>query len=171
MNNSNVDNILVVVILAILLMYVYRGCSCDSGIDPTATDDAEGYGRQRRGPPPCKCTGNVCKCKVCTCKGRDKNCKCKMVARPRNNRRREGMESTSNVVEGMAPLNFGTFYNNYPRGECQTGKFLERKPCEVGNCPLGTTVSDQQFCRIQCAQDPDGDERQVCYDVCMRNIC
>ena len=83
----------------------------------------------------------------------------------------ESREYMSNVVEGMAPLNFGTFYDNYPRGECRTGRFLERKPCEVGNCPLGTTVSDQQFCRIQCAQDPDAKERQDCYEFCMRNVC
>lgn len=77
----------------------------------------------------------------------------------------------SNKVENMAPLDFGTFKNNYPRGECRTGKFWERSDCEVGNCPLGTTVSDQQYCRIQCAQDPDPLERKECYEHCMRTLC
>ena len=74
-------------------------------------------------------------------------------------------------IENMAPLDFGTYENTYPRGECRTGKFLERSDCEIGNCPLGSTVSDQQFCRIQCAQDPDPSERQACYDHCMKTLC
>lgn len=72
-----------------------------------------------------------------------------------------------NNMEHMAPLDFGTYKDNYPRGECRTGKFLERKPCEVGNCPLGTTVSDEQYCYIQCAQDPDPQEREECVVKCL----
>lgn len=88
-------------------------------------------------------------------------------------KRRQGIDPYTNVnkYEHMAPLDFGTYKDNYPRGECRTGKFLKRKSCEVGNCNLGTTVSDQQYCRIQCAQDPDPQERQECYDVCMTGMC
>lgn len=142
----NVDDILVIVILAVLLMYVYRGCACRSSgssgssvkmIAPKSIDNG--------------INGNELK---------------SVSERPI-----ETMSSVSNSSDGMAPLDFGTFYNNYPRGQCQTGKFSERKSCEVGNCPLGSTISDQQFCRIQCAQDPDATERQKCLDVCMKNLC
>jgi hypothetical protein len=139
----NVDDILVIVILAVLLMYVYKGCGCKSGIDPTSGTKKNGNGNGKR----------------------------KMNKSVEDETALETMSSVSNRVEGMAPLDFGTFHNNYPRGECQTGKFWERKPCEVGNCPLGTTVSDQQFCRIQCAQDPDAEERQECYEFCMKHTC
>jgi hypothetical protein len=68
--------------------------------------------------------------------------------------------------EGMAPLNYGTFKNNYPRGKCNTGSY-KYEPCEIGNCPLGTTITDKRYCAIQCAQDPDPNERKKCYDYCM----
>lgn len=68
--------------------------------------------------------------------------------------------------ENMAPLDWGTYKNNYPRGECNQGSF-EQTACSVGNCPLGTTVTDQRFCGIQCAQDPDPVSRKECYDYCM----
>lgn len=139
MNN---DDILLILILVVLVLFVYRGCVMSRfGVDPsgksddardatdaedaTDTEDAEGYGDY------------------------------------------EYMDN----VEHMAPLDFGTFKDNYPRGECRTGEYWKRKPCEVGNCNLGTTVSDQQFCRIQCAQDPDPLERQDCYDNCIANLC
>ena len=133
----NIDDILVIVVLAVLLLYVYRGCKCEPVTD--AVSDMMGSDAD----------ANV----------------------DSDEDEVENMSSVSNRVEGMAPLDFGTFYNNYPRGECRTGKYWERKPCEVGNCPLGTTVSDQQFCRIQCAQDPDPEERQGCYEFCMRHTC
>ena len=77
----------------------------------------------------------------------------------------------SSNVENMAPLGFGTFRDNYPRGECRTGNYMKRKPCETGNCHLGSSVSDKQYCMIQCAQDPDPKERQECFEVCMKTIC
>jgi hypothetical protein len=134
----NVDDILMIVILAILIMYVYRGCKCRSGIDPTGPSNG---------------SDDVMADEVDDVDETE-----------------EEVENMANVMSG-APLDFGTFPNNYPRGECRTGDFSKRTSCEVGNCHLGTTVSDQQFCRIQCAQDPDAAERQECYDVCMRNIC
>jgi hypothetical protein len=86
---------------------------------------------------------------------------------------RQGIDPYANVnkYEHMAPIGFGTYKNNYPRGECRTGEFWKRKDCEIGNCNLGTTVSDKEFCRIQCAQDPDPLERQECYKVCMGGMC
>ncbi|VBB18662.1 hypothetical protein YASMINEVIRUS_1193 [Yasminevirus sp. GU-2018] len=68
--------------------------------------------------------------------------------------------------EGMAPLDAGTYENNYPRGRCRKGS-MKRTSCEIGNCPLGTTVTNERFCGIQCAQDPDPESRQQCYDYCM----
>lgn len=74
-------------------------------------------------------------------------------------------------IEHMAPLDFGTYELNYPRGECRTGRFLERTECEIGNCPLGTTVTDKEYCSIQCAQDPDPVEREECFNRCMNSLC
>lgn len=68
--------------------------------------------------------------------------------------------------EGMAPLNFGAYKNNYPRGKCKTGSF-KRTDCMVGNCPLDSTVSNREFCYIQCAQDPDKKFRRDCNRYCM----
>lgn len=56
--------------------------------------------------------------------------------------------------EGMAPLGWGSFPNNYPRGECETGSF-KSGPCEIGNCPLETTVSHERYCGIVHSQDSD----------------
>lgn len=132
------DDILLVLILAILALFVYRGC-VRSGVDPRSAE-----------------TGSA-----------------ESAATAATVAPEESEESYENMgrVEHMAPLNFGTFEDNYPRGECRTGEYWKRKPCEVGNCPLSTTVSDQQFCRIQCAQDPDPLERQDCYDNCIANLC
>lgn len=69
-------------------------------------------------------------------------------------------------MESMAPLNTGTFPNNYPRGKCNSGSF-NRSSCEVGTCPLKSTVSNKEYCAIQCAQDPDEGIRNKCYDQCM----
>jgi hypothetical protein len=71
--------------------------------------------------------------------------------------------------EYMAPLNFGTYKNNYPRGNCKTGSF-ERSDCSVGNCPLGTTVTDDRYCNIQCAQELDEKDRKKCHDYCMNMV-
>lgn len=148
----NVDDILIIVILVILIVYVYRGCKCESEISPIESTDSEQES-------------------VDGVEEIDINAYVNANVNANVNEEIESMSNISNVTEGMAPLNFGTFYDNYPRGQCRTGKFWERKSCEVGNCPLGTTVSDQQFCHIQCAQDPDPEERQRCYEVCMKNLC
>ena len=152
----NIDDILIIVIVAILIMFVYKGCKCSSGIDPT-------------GKSKIKRTANRVMDNILNNLD-DELEDDELEDDELEDEVRENMRSTSNMVEGMAPLNFGTFIDNYPRGECRTGKFWERKSCEVGNCPLGTTVDNPDFCRIQCAQDPDGDERQKCYEVCMKNI-
>ena len=69
-------------------------------------------------------------------------------------------------MEGMAPLNAGTYPNNYPRGKCNSGNF-NRSSCEVGPCPLESTVSNKEYCTIQCAQDPDEQIRSKCYHQCI----
>lgn len=114
-----VNDIIVILIIAVLVMFVYRGCK-RNGVDP--------------------------------------------VNRTPNTHKYDD-------VEHMAPLDFGTFVDNYPRGECRTGKYWERSDCEVGNCNLGTTIDSDQFCRIQCAQDPDPLERQECFARCIDGLC
>jgi hypothetical protein len=74
--------------------------------------------------------------------------------------------NSAKSTETMAPLNFGTYENNYPRGEYNKGSF-KHSECSVGNCPLGTTITDERYCGIQCAQDPDPVSRKECYDYCM----
>lgn len=71
--------------------------------------------------------------------------------------------------EGMAPLNWGTFKNNYPRGQCKTGSF-KRKSCEIGNCPLGTTVSHRRYCGIIHAQDSDPVKRKKNIARCVKSM-
>lgn len=75
-------------------------------------------------------------------------------------------EDDGDLEEGMAPLNYGTYQNNYPRGRCKSGS-MKRTSCEVGSCPLGTTVTNERYCGIQCAQDPDPESRADCYAYCM----
>jgi hypothetical protein len=70
------------------------------------------------------------------------------------------------MTEGMAPLNEGTYDNPYPRGRCNRGSF-KRHECEVGTCPLGTTVSDTRYCGIQCAQELNRKDRKRCEKHCM----
>jgi hypothetical protein len=70
------------------------------------------------------------------------------------------------VIENMAPLDYGTYENKYPRGKCDVPT-MKRSSCMVGNCPLGTTVDDKMFCHIECAQISDPNERQACEKKCM----
>lgn len=91
-------------------------------------------------------------------------------------RRYEGMENTENAenvenVEHMAPLDFGTYENPYPRGACHSGDVYARSDCMVGNCNLDSAIPDDEYCNIQCAQDPDPMERAKCYKRCMETIC
>lgn len=61
-------------------------------------------------------------------------------------------------TEGMAPLNFGTYPNNYPRGRCIQGS-PGRRSCETGNCSLQGTISHARYCGIVHAQDSDAETR------------
>jgi hypothetical protein len=69
--------------------------------------------------------------------------------------------------ENMAPLDWGVIPNkNYVYGKCNRGSFAP-SDCSVGNCPLDSTISNDEFCRIQCIQDPDQNTRNKCYNQCM----
>lgn len=68
-----------------------------------------------------------------------------------------------NNNEPMAPTEHGTYDNNYQRGLCNVGSF-KRKPCMVGNCPLGSNITTREYCDIQCSQDPDNYDD--CYGSC-----
>ena len=74
--------------------------------------------------------------------------------------------SNGNTSEYMAPLNYGTYKNNYPRGGCNTGSF-KRTDCMVGSCPIGSPVTDEEFCYIQSAQGLDDAEREKYFKKCM----
>ncbi len=68
--------------------------------------------------------------------------------------------------ESMASLDFGTFKNNYPFGRCNTGS-VKRSPCMIGNCPIGTNITDKEYCDINCAQISDPEMKQSCTNTCL----
>ena len=77
--------------------------------------------------------------------------------------------SSSNIqhtTEGMAPLNYGSFETNLNNGQCNIDLSASSE-CSVGNCPLGTTVSNERYCAIQCAQEVNANDRQKCQAQCM----
>ena len=69
------------------------------------------------------------------------------------------------IFERFAPLTQGTFPNNYSVGKCNVD--FSRSDCMVGNCPLGSTISNKEYCNIQCAQEPDKKLRDECEKHCM----
>lgn len=71
---------------------------------------------------------------------------------------KEPTQSETEMKEGMAPLGWGSYKPDYAYGVCDPGSF-ERSSCEIGNCPLGTTVSNERYCGIVHAQDSDPKER------------
>jgi hypothetical protein len=73
------------------------------------------------------------------------------------------------LSENMAPIGYGSFKNDYPYGKCNTGSF-ERTSCMTGNCPLQSTITNEQYCDIQCAQDPDAKLRKDCTKSCMKQM-
>jgi hypothetical protein len=77
--------------------------------------------------------------------------------------------TSGNGYEPMAPLNTGTYPNNYPKGRCIKPSF-EREPCMVGNCPLGTSVDQKTYCKIQCSQESDIKRRDECEKRCAEMI-
>ena len=67
--------------------------------------------------------------------------------------------------DNSASLNEGTFENNYPVGKCNTD--FERTDCMVGNCPLKSTIDNDEYCNIQCAQELDPKLRNECVSHCL----
>lgn len=67
--------------------------------------------------------------------------------------------------EHMAPLGFGSYKNDYTYGKCNAGDF-KRTDCMVGNCPIGSNISDEEYCYIQCAQGVGEQDYRECYDHC-----
>ena len=80
-----------------------------------------------------------------------------------SNKVREGMEALEG--ENNTTLNTGTFKNNYPVGKCNTD--FKRTDCMVGNCPLKSTINNDEYCNMQCAQDPDIELRNECTSNCL----
>lgn len=79
----------------------------------------------------------------------------------------DDQNNNSETTEGMAPLNTGTYRTGVEYGKCNKGSF-KRSACSVGNCPLGTTVTDDRFCGIQCAQEVTEQDRKKCHAHCMK---
>ena len=69
------------------------------------------------------------------------------------------------VDDNSASLDAGTFENNYPVGECNTD--FKRTDCMVGNCPLKSTIDNNEYCNIQCAQELDPKLRHECVSHCL----
>jgi len=74
-------------------------------------------------------------------------------------------EENDETIEKMAPLSFGTYQNNYSKGSCNAGSFA-RTDCMIGNCPINSTIADETYCKLQCAQDPDQELRADCEKYC-----
>ena len=76
------------------------------------------------------------------------------------------MEMKMKNAENMAPVGFGTYKNNYKYGGCDVGSF-KRTDCMVGNCPIGSPISNDEFCYIQCAQGVGKEDQMECYKHCI----
>lgn len=89
-----------------------------------------------------------------------------------NNNTNNDTNKNTNVENFGASVNLnnGTYENKYPRGECKIGDLTKRSDCEVGNCNLGSMISDNQFCQIDCAQESDERERQECQNICLESL-
>jgi hypothetical protein len=60
----------------------------------------------------------------------------------------------------------GMFANNYGYGKC-AHNVTGRSECEVGTCPIGSTISNAEFCNIQCSQDPLQEIQDSCTRECI----
>ncbi|AYV77581.1 MAG: hypothetical protein Dasosvirus9_5 [Dasosvirus sp.] len=67
-------------------------------------------------------------------------------------------------MEMMAPLDFGTYNNNYPRGACQDKP--SGSDCNTAECKIESNISNDKFCAVQCAQGVTQDERKGCFNKC-----
>ncbi len=71
------------------------------------------------------------------------------------------------MKESMAPVSFGTY--NVNRGDTcyENGNLHQNNKCGVGECPLHSSIEDEDFCYINCAQEPIDDDRRECYQDCL----
>lgn len=77
------------------------------------------------------------------------------------------VQSTENKEKHSTNENqFGTFLNNYPQGKCQVAN-MSHCECTVGNCPIGSFVSNNEYCSIQCAQISNKKMQDECNSSCM----
>ena len=85
----------------------------------------------------------------------------------KNSNSRNSQESEFFELEHMAPISSNTFKNTKSTyGSCSQ-KEPKESACTVGNCPLGSTISDSRYCEIQCALEPDPKIRAGCRKHCM----
>lgn len=75
----------------------------------------------------------------------------------------------SKTAEFMSPLDFGTFKNDYKFGHCggSGAEILKRSPCMVGNCHIGTNITNKEYCDIHCAQISDRKMKHQCTSGCL----
>lgn len=85
----------------------------------------------------------------------------KTISNPKSNSKTYDYDVENNMdddIEYMAPLYWGTYDDVYKYGTCNIGS-MERSACEIGSCPLGTTVTNEEYCNITHAQDQDPIDR------------
>lgn len=78
----------------------------------------------------------------------------------------------ANVHEHMiplVPLDAGTFPNDYVQGTCKPAN-MQRCECSVGNCPIGSFVTNNEYCSIHCAQISDKKTQDECNTACMNVV-
>jgi len=80
-----------------------------------------------------------------------------------------GTGSATIKAETMAPLGWGTYPNNYPRGRC-IQESLRRRSCEIGSCPLQGTINHERYCGIVHAQDSDAETRYENISRCVNEM-
>lgn len=68
----------------------------------------------------------------------------------------EGFEHTGYGCCNGADLNSGTFVNPHNRSKC--GRPVDDNPSKI---------SASEYCHMMCIQDPDKNNREECYEVCM----
>lgn len=56
----------------------------------------------------------------------------------------------------------------YTVGKCNSG--FKQSSCMNGNCSNGFSLKDEEYCYLECAQEPDDKLRKECNTKCMEMI-
>lgn len=69
----------------------------------------------------------------------------------------------------IVPLDAGTFPNEYSQGKCEQAS-TQRCDCTVGNCPVGSFITNNEYCSIHCAQISNKKLQEECNASCMNIV-